>query len=264
MSYKYEDSLLHWYPKTKDLGILTPKTSIIELNDKEREDYKGQDIDAFDYSRLVNEITRTIDSEYKLPVFLRTDFFSGKHLWKKTCYLSDINNLRDNLFELFCESVLADLFGLPLEAMIVREFIQMDTIFKAFYGEMPVNPERRYFIREGKVICRHPYWESKVFTRREGIEEKLPKNWRVLLAEANKETEKEINLLTEYSERVGKVLDGFWSVDFCKSKKGIWYLIDMALGEQSWHPPSCENSTMEEEPEVKIDFSNMLVRAGGE
>ena len=30
-------------------------------------------------------------------------------------------------------------------------------------------------------------------------------------------------------------LEGKWSVDFAKGKNGLWYLIDMALAENSYH-----------------------------
>lgn len=35
----------------------------------------------------------------------------------------------------------------------------------------------------------------------------------------------------------GRVMgEGYWSVDFAKGQDGTWYFIDMAEGDQSWHP----------------------------
>jgi hypothetical protein len=48
-------------------------------------------------------------------------------------------------------------------------------------------------------------------------------------------------LTTEFFEeiatKIGSVLDGSWSVDLCRGADGVWYLIDMAAAELSWHPP---------------------------
>jgi hypothetical protein len=98
---------------------------------------------------------------------------------------------------------------------------------------MPVNPERRYFINDGKVLCHHPYWIQAAITK-PSIE-----NWQEVLAEINTETTEEVQLLSGYAELIAKELPGFWSIDFCKAKNGQWYLIDMATGEHSWHPEDC-------------------------
>ena len=52
----------------------------------------------------------------------------------------------------------------------------------------------------------------------------------------------EIELLTEHAKQVAEKFKGFWSVDFCKAKDGRWILIDMAIGEDSWHPKDCKFS----------------------
>ena len=114
-------------------------------------------------------------------------------------------------------------------ALVFREFIEMDSGYTAFNG-MPVNPERRYFIKDGKVQCRHVYWVE------EAIQRPSVDNWRELSEKMNTETESEITLLTKYAEMVAKEFDGYWSLDFCRGKDGTFYLIDMALGERSWHP----------------------------
>lgn len=48
--------------------------------------------------------------------------------------------------------------------------------------------------------------------------------------------EDEFGILGPYAASIGKRLGGYWSVDFALSQDGIWYLIDMAVGERSWHP----------------------------
>jgi hypothetical protein len=63
-------------------------------------------------------------------------------------------------------------------------------------------------------------------------------DWEALLAEANREGD-EVTLLTDYAEKIGAVLPGWWSVDFMLGADGVWYFIDAAEGEKSWHP-ECE------------------------
>jgi hypothetical protein len=155
--------------------------------------------------------------------------------------LQDITKLKDHILEITSFTRCCDIFGgLPIEAIVVREYIPMDSKYTAFHG-MPVSPERRYFIDNGKVVCHHAYWIK------EAIIEPSATNWKELSDEMNKETPEEIELLTKYAELVGTVLpEGFWSVDFCKAKDGTWYLIDMAVGEESWHPKNCKfNRTQE-------------------
>jgi len=242
-----KSSLLYWYPKIKDLGIPTPRTEIVTLTTEEVKAYHRGEGDCFGLNRLEKEVKKVIETNFSLPVFLRTDEFSNKHLWWESCYLDNLDNLQRNLFEIICGSKLADIMGLPIEALVVREFIQMDTRFKAFYGEMPVNPERRYFIRNEKLECHHPYW-IKDAVERGTPKSKLPTNWRELAEEMNLEAQDEIDLLSGYSIVVATNIGGYWSVDFCKAKDGRWILIDMAEGEKSWHPSECKYSNMPPEP----------------
>jgi len=246
-----KSSLLYWFPKIKNLGIPTPRTEIVTLTEQEKDTYYRGEGDCFNLERLTNKVSEIIQERFSLPVFLRTDEFSNKHLWGKSCYLDNLDNLQRNLFEIICGSKLADMMGLPIEAIVVREFIQMDTRFRAFYGEMPVNPERRYFIRNGKLECHHAYWIEDAVESGTPVE-KLPKNWRQLAKEMNTETKKEVELLTNYSQKIAEVIDGYWGIDYCKAKNGRWILIDMAEGEKSWHPSKCKYSNMPSKPKEEI------------
>jgi hypothetical protein len=105
--------------------------------------------------------------------------------------------------------------------------------FKAFEG-MPVSKERRYFVRDGKVVCKHPYWpEDAIYGH------KLPPDWKLLLAAMNLETGEEREQLNAYAVKFASVNPGFWSVDFAQDARGNWWLIDAARGEVSWHAAGC-------------------------
>lgn len=244
MKYLNKSSMLYWYPKIKDLAIPQPRTMFVKITEHE---LSGDGL----CQTLVNRVRKAIDANFKLPVFIRTDHASGKHEWERSCYYTGkFNNpkriggktpLHQNLWEIISFNQCATVLGLDYKVIVLREFIKMDATFKAFHGRMPVNSERRYFINEGKLVCRHPYWIPKAIESdlKYFWGKYLPKNWRTLLKKHNTQTQNEIKLLTEYANQVAEVFEGYWSVDFCRGKNGIWYLIDMGEGHKSWHP-KCE------------------------
>lgn len=233
-------SLLYWYPKVKNLGIPTPKTEIVEL--KHKNNLLLPVCDG-DFSPIEPQWSDILEKARKIgfPLFMRTDEFSGKHGWKNTCYVEKESDLKKHISTLIEESFLADMMGLPIRALVFRKYIPMKSMFTAFYGEMPVNPEIRLFAKEGDILCWHWYWINDAIeqgTRKED----LPPDWKKQLSMAKKEmTSKDINDLMFQASEVSKQFKGIWSIDFCLSKKGIWYLIDMAEGHLSWHPEDCEN-----------------------
>lgn len=241
------DSLLLWYPKVKTLDIPQPKTEIVVLTEKELEAA---------YERipksLLERVEKVIAQKFQLPVFIRTDLSSAKHYWKDSCFYDGTDELWQHLWQVIEFNLCADVMGLPFKALVIREFIPMDSKFTAFYGDMPVNPERRYFIDKGKVLCHHHYWIEEAI---EQSKKPSVENWRELSKEMNTETKDEIKLLTGYAQMVAKVLPGFWSIDFCRAKDGRQILIDCATGERSWHPKDCKFYGT-----VEIDYLADLVK----
>lgn len=215
------NSLLIWYPKTEDLGIPVPRTHAITMDDP-------------DFLARLKDFALIIG----YPVFLRTDLCSGKHGWKDTCFVRNPNDLESHVAAVCDANEMWSLAGLPYCAMVVREFLELETSFTAFDGNMPINTERRYFIDQGKVLCHHPYWPEDAFNEHPSRMAR-DTDWRAKLAAMNTESEQEIELLSEYARRVGKVMPEYWSVDFAKARAGKWYLIDMALGKNSYHWPNC-------------------------
>ena len=149
-----KSSLLYWYPKIKNLDIPQPKTETILLTEKELSTTYNEQISK----SLLERTEKVITQEFNLPVFIRTDLSSAKHYWKKSCFYDGTNELWKHLWEVIEFNLCADIMGLPFKALVIREYIPMDSRVTAFIGSMPVNPERRYFIDKGKVLCHHPYW----------------------------------------------------------------------------------------------------------
>lgn len=230
---------MYWYPTVRKLPIPQPRTKMLLLTEAELAKCRTESFS----NEMVDRIKRFI-LDFGLPAFIRTDLASGKWYWKNSCFCDESSDLKRNIIEVIYANLLADILGLDFRAIVVREYIQMDGTFRAFSGDMPVNSERRYFIHNGKVLCHHPYWIPEAIEK-DGQLERLPKDWRLRLERLNTETEEEVSLLSHYSKLVGEVLPGYWSIDFCKSKSGKWYLIDMAEGIKSWHPDCPIKTKME-------------------
>lgn len=233
-----KNSMLYWWPLASLTDIPKPQTIII---------WTGMSslMNMLDGNPLPDYLKDFIllgGRNIGYPLFLRTDLASGKHSWKDTCYVPSEDVLFRHVYGVVEENDMAGIIGLNYQAIVLREFIPLEHHFTSFWGQLPISKERRYFIRNGKVECHHPYWSEDAIAISDWSEEELikaynlPNNWRSLLADLNHESKEEIAFLTDYAEQLGKYLSGYWSLDFAKGQDGNWYFIDAALGEQSWHP----------------------------
>lgn len=219
------DRLEYWYPKLLNTGIRMPRTVIVPC---QQQDIWTGEIDGLMAS--LKEAAR----QFSYPIFMKTDLCAGKHDWKNTCFVQDENQLEKNLYALAeFNEIAGGALGYPYNNIILREFLDLDTSFIAFPGDMPINKERRYFVAHGEVVCHHPYWPEEAFKN------VSDPDWRSKLAELNYEHQDEVELLTRWAQKVSCALPGYWSVDFAVTKKGLWYLIDMATGKNSYHWKGC-------------------------
>lgn len=233
-----KSSMTNWYPLIKTLDIPQPKTVTINT----------YPIDHFEWVKYLEEGARLehIDAfekaltmactEMGFPAFIRTDHISGKHRWNHTCFVDSRENVVRNFRGVLESSFFANIFGLPINAFYVREYVPMDNLFTAFNYNMPVNSEVRLFIKDGELVCKHWYWAE------DAIRNPSNPDYKDILKAAEKTAFEELGDIPEqYAHEIGSVLDGAWSVDLCRSRKGEWYLIDMAAAELSWHPETCKH-----------------------
>lgn len=228
-----------WFPKLPHY-IPTPETLIIPYDGYDLINLLDGETPA-DLLRLVNFgvkilCSRIVSAGNVLgwPLFLRTDYLSGKHHWKDTCHVPGPECVAKRVAHLVEESAIADIMGFPTDYWIARELISTKPVFHAFYGEMPIVKERRYFVQDDQVMCHHPYWPADAF-----LHCSVP-NWEELLIEMNIEDVAEVDLLSKLSSKVGAALGGAWSIDWLWSEKECqWYLTDMADAVQSYHWPGC-------------------------
>lgn len=233
-------SMLYWYPKIRGLKIPQPRTEIIKCKCDLTElvgDADGLSPQGIRSNIDISAIEKACN-RMSYPVFMRSDMTSHKHNWEKSCFVkeeADIMSHLDNIIEF---SVTADIFGgIPFTAVVIRKYIPMATLFTAFRGNTPVNPEFRFFIENGKIICHHWYWVE------DAIQNPSVRNWKSRILRCWKKIDRDdaLSTLERYAKMVAKALKGSWSVDFCLGADGTWYLIDMAESHKSWHPKECTN-----------------------
>lgn len=231
------NSLAYWFPVLEKIGMRVPKTiivhtggvQILKLLDDEMPDGYMQF-----HKRLLDAI-KTIG----FPCFLRTGMMSDKHSWKDSCYITAESDLKKHLYTIIETSTMANIAEYPFDTSfwVVRELIPTMPIFHAFHGKMPITKERRIFIREGKVLCNHPYWPDEAF---ESYKERIPEYTAKMkeLQSLPEDEERELNLMAAY---IGRFFKGFWSIDFLQASDGRWWCTDMAVGERSYHFPNCKH-----------------------
>lgn len=231
------NALSYWFPiLLKAIDVPVPRTKIIKTD----VDFWPVFDDGTPSEKLKDflaDLQKEV-SDFGLPLFMRTGHTSAKHSWKRSCYVESAEELGKNVFELLEYSAMA-MPCLPWDEWVLREFLDLDTRFTAFWGDMPINNERRYFIKDGEIICRHPYWPPAAFEFAKTSTEK----WQDILDKMNSEEAPELEELTM---QVASVFDGAWSLDWAKTKDGDWYAIDMALAGMSYHWPECPNMRQSE------------------
>jgi len=256
-----KSSMFYWYPKIKYLDIPQPKTEMYRFNEGEFKILQREE----GIPKSIFENILPLTEKIGFPLFMRTDNSSCKHGWKKTCYVPSIDKLDNHIMELLTNSAMQGWMSYCDKGLALRKYVPLITKFTAFYGEFPVNKERRYFIKDGRLQCRHPYWYP------DAIENPSVVNWSALLDGLNRETPQEVLLLTKYAQKVADIFDGYWSVDFAKGKNGKWYLIDMAEGEKSFHWLECKyctqkmreqyNKKINKEKVETIDFKKYILQS---
>ncbi len=223
-----QSSMLKWYPLTKEVNVKQPKTEMLELTWEEAR--SGEDY----FTRSVhNKIVKWFNTlDFDFPVFIRTDLSSCKHQFEDTCFVKSKEDFPNHLDELILENRLLDIMGMPFKAIVVREFITLDSRFKSFKG-MPFAPEIRFFYQDGKYICHHNYWPI------ESLWGQDDENWEKHYYDVDQLIKAEAEDVKKEAKKVASVLKGYWSIDFAKAKDGDWFFVDSAIGVISYHDPAC-------------------------
>jgi hypothetical protein len=228
--------LSYWFPILQGTGVAVPKTEIVETDLDLTMLLDGKHLDGFD--RFIADL-EAAGEKIGYPAFFRTGQGSGKHLWTQTCFLKEPSDIPAHVFNLIEWSECVDFFGLPYQTWVMREFLQLRSNFIAF-DDMPINRERRYFIKDGAVICSHPYWPK--FAIEGHTADPL---WEEKLDGLNTSSTSETLTLHKLATTVAQAFKGGWSLDFAQDMQGNWWAIDMAPAFRSFHWPGCPSANSE-------------------
>jgi len=228
-------ALSYWFPKVEAAGLPVPKTVLLPMPDDAHEAiltllWNGE-ADLTPAEAFLRELRAACEA-IGFPVFLRTDHTSGKHDWRRTCFVPSAEDLGAHVCGIAEFSECNGMFGeLPWSSWAVREMLPTIPVGVCpRFGDMPVCKEFRFFVDGGMIECFHPYWP------REALEQggcHLSDTDYAALCTPEDEGE-----LRRIASRAGAALGGRWSVDLLATERG-WFLTDMAEAEKSYHWPEC-------------------------
>lgn len=253
--------LSYWFPKLEAAGVPVPKTEIVTMPPELRDTFGRAVFDGNPLSVAASDWISQLEAACRRmgsPCFLRTGQTSGKHEWKNTCYVTDAAKTADHVFALINFSECCDFLGLPWDVWCVREYLPVvmagdaGHVFCRFdgqiiledYGNMPARKEVRSFIRDGEIICVHPYWPKESLLQGMVIPaSQAGQPLRRLLSLVDDAYESLCDFGDDWRPTVEKVAeafsgDGAWSVDVLWTDRG-WMVTDMAEAARSFHWEGC-------------------------
>lgn len=231
-------ALSYWFPLIQAAGVPVPRTEIIKMPEEAQQNVWN----AFDgkLDGNVESFTgfcRSIEaaaSNMGYPFFLRTDHTSGKHSWDKTCFVRFAQDIPTHVFAIAEFSECCSLMGLPWDVWAVREYLPIMPVGACpGYGNMPVTREFRFFVDDGVIRCRHPYWPGHA----------IEQGGLYLKAIAYEDlctprTDEDTATIDRLAQLAGKAVGGSWSIDLLETGRG-WFVTDMAEANKSFHWEGC-------------------------
>lgn len=219
--------LSYWYPQLPN-SIPTPETTII--SDTPLDKYSSKIDRELTPDQMREVITPELVEQVRNAVTnLPTDKAHIRTDWKSSLFGSDGGSVVQSL-EL--EHVIEQLHHLrtsaimnnfPVDTIIVREHLDLDSVYLTSYGS-DLYPEVRFLVEEGSVLDGfvdiHPHdFIGASETTQEDVRE-----------EVQSKLDDDYELLKSYAETIAENFsDSSWSVDFIQDSTGDWYCTDMAL-----------------------------------
>jgi len=234
----HPNSALHWLDAaeaaTEHSEVSTPDTEIVEFDFMDS--LSMLDGDPNPDGIPIGELD-TAACDLGWPVFIRSDLTSAKHSGLDAVQAYDADDVMPVV-----DWIMRDCAKKSMQpaAFLVREWIDIESRFTAFDG-LPIGTEFRVFAGPEDVQCVHYYWPEDSIRK-----PSLPDSeWQEAREElADVALPSSVRVAAQSAARYANKHDALdplevWSVDFARDESGDWWLIDMALGVDSWHP-DCE------------------------
>lgn len=231
-----KNMMSYWLPMVHNCGIKIPETIILQLNFEQykwliSDNYKDEDIQKFN-NNILNMMK---DSKFNTnrTLFIKTGNFSNKFVFS-FCKLGYIENIGEKFLNVFYGGMCVGYDD--SSEIVVREYIEPKDNRGTIYCGMPLNTEFRVFydFDTKKILGCFNYWDRETMIRSmygddlntfKAYVDKIETDY-----ESNKDRVQE--LVDNSMKNVN--LSGKWSVDIIKVGNEF-YLIDMALAEQSYY-----------------------------
>lgn len=272
----------YWFPRLLQAGVRVPVTRIITTDVQLDKLLDGETPEG--YAGFICQLCDAAESLDGYPCFLRTGHTAGKHHWKDTCYVNKPSDFISHVAKLVEISGFADMLGLPTNTWAVRQMLSTRKLgVLPEYGDFPVVREIRGFVKDGDVVCTHPYWPKGALAQgfplvpiRGGThpdattdwnKRELPDHFDDLVWAAQHLTGPEESALRSILEIVAQQFkgDGAWSVDVLDTGPAYgWWVTDMAEAHRSFHWEGCKEAVMLGQPTDPFgpppDPATLLVR----
>lgn len=253
-----------WYPKIKDCGIPVPKSLIFDVplqgNESLSEHFYMQRPQE-DLAAIQAWVSRTVLPKLKEEkmsplLFIKNSVFSNK-FDASTCLIM-AEQLPWALANINLAAACVDADG--WEELVVRERIHYNRSFTpCIYNGLPLRPEFRVFFdfTKGSPIFTANYWDwDYVYPHLFDATDKcvFMHEREHLTTMFNAYKDEAAAIVFEHMKNV-EGLEGSWSIDVLLDERKQWWLIDMAVAEQSayWElrPGNEKNLAAEKEKEAE-------------
>lgn len=245
------NNMSYWLPKVLHCGIKNPKTTIIPLTLSQFEWFVSDNYSEEAIAEMGAYLKGIIEEYFDTskPLFLKTGRFSNKFDFE-SCKLTDAEKVGEKFLEIFYASMVCGA-GNNSE-LVVREFIGSKEEIPTIYNGMALNTEFRAFydFNQKKCLGVFNYWDTETMMNglarnvefaydKNAIEQALIelesfKNYAPVLEKQFEDNKDNVKDLVEKHLVNVAGLEGIWSIDLMLVD-GEYYLIDMAVGEQSYY-----------------------------
>lgn len=220
-------SARYWLAPLQDAGLPIPATALVDFDHYSLLGCLEPGGDEA-YLAAVAERIRVACETIGYPVFLRNDLTSAKHDGPGSYRIGDagditsvlLANVEDAELKLFP-------YGPAPSMFLVRAWIDVLAGFTAF-GGLPIGCEWRLFANPEGVSCVHAYWPEDAIVAPDHSD------YRSLLHKMQAITP--VERVYVDTAKAAVILDGDFSVDWALDVSGNWWLIDVAVASESWHP----------------------------